>query len=87
LGWAQNSQNSTDLETPVCLLIPADDHLIGCVLATKFREDRKEATDGSGRNGSSLSRPRGVDLSKARIELRRASDSAALPCPSQCAAA
>jgi hypothetical protein len=45
-----------------------------------------EAGLGFGRHAFRFEAPKGVDFSKVRIELRRASDGAPLPCPAQCAA-
>ncbi len=82
-GWAQDMG---DLQNPVCLHVVADGCVIGRVLANRFRADLRDAGLGCGRHAFQFQAPKGVDLSKARIELRRASDRAALPCPAQCAA-
>ena len=82
-GWARDFSNS---EIPVHLHVHADGCLIGRVLANKFRADLMAATGGAGRNGFIFAAPKGVDFSKVRIELRRASDGAVLPCPAQFAA-
>ncbi len=82
-GWAQDSG---DPQNPVCLHVLADGCVIGRVLANRFRADLKEAGLGYGRHAFQFEAPKGVDFSKARIELRRASDHATLPCPSQNAA-
>jgi hypothetical protein len=82
-GWAQDS---SDPQNPVCLHVYADDCVIGRVLANRFRPDLMEAGLGFGRHAFRFEAPKGVDFSKVRIELRRASDGAPLPCPAQCAA-
>jgi len=82
-GWANDSG---DPQNPVCLHIYADGCVIGRVLANRYRADLEDAGLGSGRCAFRFTAPKGVDFSKSRIELRRASDGAALPCPAQCAA-
>ncbi len=82
-GWALNSG---DPQNPVSLHILADGCVIGRVLANRFRADLKEAGLGDGRHAFEFHPPKGVDFSRAHVELRRASDGAALPCPAQCAA-
>ncbi len=82
-GWAQDSG---DPKNPVCLHVVADGCVIGRVLANRFRADLRDAGLGSGRCAFQFEAPKGVDFSRAHVELRRASDGAPLPCPAQDAA-
>ncbi len=82
-GWAQDSG---DPQNPVSLHVLADGCVVGRVLANRFRADLRDAGLGCGRHAFQFEAPKGVDFSRAHVELRRASDGAALPCPAQCAA-
>ena len=82
-GWAQDTGNSLN---PACLHVYADGCVIGRVLANRFRADLRDAGLGCGRHAFRFEAPKGVDLSTVHVELRRASDGAALSCPKKCAA-
>ncbi len=79
-GWAQDSG---DPQNPVSLHVLADGCVVGRVLANRFRADLKAAGLGDGRRAFEFHAPKGVDFSRAHVELRRASDGAALACPAQ----
>jgi hypothetical protein len=72
-GWAQDLENP---ETPVCLDILVDGARIARVLANLYRADLRDAGIGSGCHAFRAPLPAGLS---GRLEIRRASDGAALP--------
>jgi hypothetical protein len=74
-GWAQNIQHP---EAPVCLDILAGGHLIGQVLANRYRNDLAAAGLGSGRHGFEFIPPAGLVFTPHTVEVRRSSDAVAL---------
>ena len=72
-GWVQNV---THPEAPVCLDIFADGHLIGRVLANRYRADLKRAGLGSGFHSFEFAPPAGLAINI--IEIRRRFDGAVL---------
>ena len=79
-GWAQNPDHP---EAPVCLDIFAGDHLVGQVVANRFRDDLARAGIGSGRHSFRFALPDGVCVSANAVEVRRSFDKAVLPVSGQ----
>ena len=74
-GWAQNLDHP---EAPVCLDIYAGGHLIGQVLANRYREDLERAGSGSGHHSFEFALPPGLDFAPEEIDVRRSLDGVAL---------
>jgi hypothetical protein len=90
-GWVEETTAKTlrawdDGAAPVCLYVAADGRLIGFTLANRHRADLAQAGLGNGGCAFEFEVPKGVDFSRAHVELRRLSDGAPLPFPTRCAA-
>jgi len=70
-GWARNIDHP---EAPVCLDVYAGDHLIGQVLANRYREDLEQAGMGSGRHSFEFAMPEALSCGLDQIEVRRSVD-------------
>jgi len=74
-GWAQNAEHP---EAPVCLDIFAGGRLIGRALASRYREDLKQAGLGSGQHSFAFAPAAGLSFMPGAVEVCRSLDGAPL---------